>query len=51
MQMFHFHWAGDKEVLYSNSFGGENVLHCVGLGLPQSIFVPDVKLLFFQKPC
>lgn len=30
---------------------GENVLHRVALGLPWSVFVPDVKLLFFQKPC
>lgn len=49
MQMFQFHWAGDKEVLYSNSYRGGNVLCCVGLGLPRSIFVPDVKLLFFSE--
>lgn len=28
---------------------GENVLHRVALGLPWSVFVPDVKLLFFSE--
>lgn len=51
MRMFQLPGAGDKEVLYGNSYGGGNVLCCVALGLPRSIFVPDVKLLFFQKPC
>lgn len=49
--MFQLPGAGDKEVLYGSSYGGENVQCCVALGLPRSIFVPDVKLLFFQKPC
>lgn len=49
MRTFQFHWAGDKKVLCSNSYGGKNVLCCVGLGLLQSIFVPDVKLLFFSE--
>lgn len=51
MQMFRFHWAGDKEVLYSNSFGGKMFCTVLVLDFLRVFLFQMLNCYFFQKPC
>lgn len=49
MQMFYFHWAGDKEVLYGNSFGGKMFCAVLVLDFLRVFLFQMLNCYFFRS--